>query len=341
MSSVPLNYRCRCCGGLRLAYVIKAREMMYGTREKFNYDVCESCRSIQISKEPSDIGKYYRSTVYSSWKGVPLHIKARPMLFRRLLLSCRADYELYGRSFLGKIIKKAFGPAEFPYDWNWFRSLKINRRSRILDFGCGSGDLLYYLRANGFKDLVGVDPFAQIGHSSNGLVFSSFLQDQWNGSFDLIMLHHSLEHVIDPLVQLKKLLPFVRAGGALLVRVPVANSYACREYGADWVQLDAPRHLVLPSESGMRALGQQLGLDLIKVEYDSTSFQFIGSEQYRKDIPMYDQDHSWLLGKNPSIDLRARQILEERSAELNASQDGDQAVFYFVIRDDGVGKVYL
>lgn len=259
---------------------------------------------------------------------------------RRRLLGGRTDFTLSGKGIAGRLLTRIFGAPEFPapYDWNWLRHASIRRRDKILDFGCGTGGLLYYLRANGFLNLFGVDPFSGISLDTPELKFSNSLDIKWKGQFDLIMLHHSLEHVAEPEALLKTLIPFGRAGGSLLIRVPIADSAVAKKYQENWVQLDAPRHLTLPSEKGLRALGARLGLDFDRVDYDSTAFQFIGSEQYSKDISMYDPENSWLLGKNSPFDARERQDFEEQARVLNKNHQGDQAVFLWRLPADSTPK---
>src|SRR5690606_17617266 len=88
--------------------------------------------------------------------------------------------------------------------------------------------------------------------------------------FDLIMFHHSLEHMAEPRQVFTEVARLLRPGGTVLIRVPVAGAYAWRQYGANWVQLDAPRHLFIPSAGGMKLLGEAVGFQVTKTIYDST-----------------------------------------------------------------------
>ena len=73
-----------------------------------------------------------------------------------------------------------------------------------------------------------------------------------------------------------------------MLRTPVAGSWSWREYGTDWVALDAPRHTFVPSVEGLRAAAAEAGLDVFATVWDSTELQFWRSEQYRRDIPLLD-----------------------------------------------------
>jgi hypothetical protein len=63
--------------------------------------------------------------------------------------------------------------------------------------------------------------------------------------------------------------------------------------------------------------------------YDSFAFQYWGSEQYLKDIPLNDE-RSYAV--NPYKSIFSEHKISEyaiRSKALNAEQQGDQAAFYF------------
>lgn len=325
-----MSYVCKCCLSTAVPRQLQTREMMYGTREPFTYLVCSDCGSMQIDEVPGDMGKYYREDMYPSWNALPAHIEKRPPPLERFLRSRRTDFVLRGKDLLGRALTRFFGAPELPfdYDWEWFRRLGIGRSSHILDFGCGSGNLLRHLRHNGFERLRGYDKFSTATIDEPDVVISKSLPADGLGRFDLIMLHHSLEHVPDPFAELQGLLPYAAPHGALLVRLPVAHSYAAQEYGADWVQLDPPRHLVIPSERGMLAMASRLGLEVTSILYDSSAFQFIGSEQYRADIPMYDMQRSWMRNKNSPFGPAEKAAFEARAAVLNKEGRGDQASFF-------------
>ena len=65
---------------------------------------------------------------------------------------------------------------------------------------------------------------------------------------------------------------------------------------------------------------------IVKQWCDSTAFQFWGSEQYKRDIPLYSA-RSWLVDPERSIFSKEQiEAYEGRARELNASGRGDQIV---------------
>src|SRR6185436_10142585 len=113
----------------------------------------------------------------------------------------------------------------------------------ILDVGAGAGKLLLDLNFLGFRNLVGVDPFIEkdIYHPSGVKILKKELKEM-DQEFDLVMFNHSFEHMPEPLAILRKAHQLVRPGHFLVVRIPLAGSFAWRKYGVDWMALDAPRH---------------------------------------------------------------------------------------------------
>lgn len=102
--------------------------------------------------------------------------------------------------------------------------LETRERGRALDVGCGAGDLLGVLKKAGW-DTVGIEP-----HAARGAMASRHhrLIDKIPGepTFDLIVLHHVLEHVLSPLSLLREARAAAVPGAHLLVAVPAFEDAA-------------------------------------------------------------------------------------------------------------------
>jgi SAM-dependent methyltransferase len=206
-------------------------------------------------------------------------------------------------------------------------------RSRILDVGCGAGRLLHSLAGIGFQSLLGIDRFLRADRAgaapgNPGCRIERLDISEVRGPFDLVMFHHSFEHLDDPEGTLRHVARLLAPGGWCLIRTPTPSSFAWREYGTDWVQLDAPRHLCLASVAGAARLADRAGFRLLEVRDDSTAFQFWGSEQYRRGIPL-ESERSY--AKHPDASPFSRREIrafEARARELNRRRDGDQVALY-------------
>jgi len=297
--------------------------MFYGTREEFAYFECDSCATLQAVQIPDDLSKHYPSDYLGQ---VSDQLNTGFSSLRIFLKQQRVLYSLYGRSPLGWLVSK-IGEDYFGYTWEWFRKAGVTPNSRILDVGCGPGHLLKSLQEQGFLNLAGVDPFQQKTHA--GLKIHRCELKELTGHYDLIMMHHSLEHVPDPIKTLAEAKHLCTPGGRILVRIPVANCYAWERYGVHWFQIDAPRHLVIPSVRGMQILAERVGLCLNEIVFDSDELQFCCSEQYERGIPLKDSASYNKNRETNSFTPAQIESFKQQSKQLNESGRGDQACFYF------------
>ena len=299
--------KCRICDNSENNTPYTLKEMMYGSGEKFDYFQCTKCKCLQISKFPADMSKYYDSNYYS----YNLEEKNN---FLNKILKYRNQYAILKNSKIGKLLYKIF-PKE---SLKIFSEILLNIDSKILDVGCGAGSLLHTFKESGFKNVLGIDPFIEknIKHKNGLEVFKKTIFDI-NEKQDLIMFHHSFEHLANPLEILKKVNQLLNKNGVCLIRIPTVSSFAWKHYKEDWVQADAPRHFFLHSVNSMKVLAYHSGFDVKKIDYDSTEFQFWASECYKKGISLKKC-------KKPDDTNKLRQQAEK----LNNQNQGDQAIFY-------------
>lgn len=312
---------CRICGNAAGNREFEAREMMYGIRDRHKYFQCRVCDCLQIQKIPDDIGNYYQNAYYSY-----AELK-RNSKWRQFLESARDAYAISGKGLLGWALA-----SRYPHpNGTFFEPLRgeVARDSRILDVGCGSGRLLHSFAEAGYSTLLGVDPFLEKDLVyPNGVTIRRCTIHALSGEFDLIMFHHSFEHIPDQDATLDKVRGLLSPNGWCVIRIPVVDCEAWETYGTNWVQLDAPRHFFLHSKRSIRMLAERHGLAVRSIVYDSGAFQFWGSEQYVKDIPLRDPKS---YGANPRLSIFSKREIANfarRAKELNKLHSGDQAVFY-------------
>jgi SAM-dependent methyltransferase len=293
---------------------------MLGFRDRFEYLECGRCGCLRLKNVPSELSRYYPPRYYSFSESAAPQVRWIGMTVRRI----RSELLLHGSPRLASLVSRRRGePAWLP----WLRG-HVSTRSQILDVGCGTGHLLLELRKQGFRHLRGVDPFiSNTIRYPNGVTIHKRQLEDVAGTFEFIMLHHSFEHMPRPLEVLERIFHLLRPGGTVLLRIPLADSVAWHTYGTDWVQLDAPRHLFLHTNASIALLASRSGFIITDVRYDSSAFQFWGSEQYARDIPLRSP---LSYGENPAASIfSARQIVDfdRRARELNQAEAGDQAGF--------------
>lgn len=298
-----------------------AKEMMYGLRETFQYFECGVCGCLQIAEFPIDMSKYYPKGYYS----FGIYDGKKFMGFSGILKRF-----IYGRLVFGTAqSKRLMWLFTNQHDYEAFNGLGISKSSRILDVGCGNGQsFLYPLAEIGFTNLLGCDPFLEEDiRYDNGLLIRNADIFAMTGKWDMITYHHSFEHIPNPLENLQKVVELLSEDGVCLIRIPTASSFAWKHYRTNWAQLDAPRHFFLHTKKSMQILGREVGLELYKTVYDSTHFQFSGSEKYVNDTALADPRKKGVMN---FIRRKIKKFGYTRKAkQLNKENQGDQAGFYF------------
>jgi SAM-dependent methyltransferase len=315
------GYTCRVCGGSGPFALHRAREMMFASGEGFDYAMCPDCGCLQIVDVPTDLARHYGEGYYSFNAGAEGDRGGIPGVLvraRNRHLSGRLDP-------LGAIAARLRPYAALAS----LRPLHLARDARVLDVGCGGGELLRALRSAGFERLTGADPFVarDLDLGGGARVLRRELAEV-PGEFDLVMFHHSLEHLADPGAALRAAFARLAPGGACLVRIPTVSSWAWRHYGVDWCALDAPRHLMLHSRQSIARLAQACGFRLERIVDDSNGFQFWGSEQYRRGLPLMRPGCHDIVPAPGAFTRDELQGFERRARALNQAGEGDQIAVY-------------
>jgi SAM-dependent methyltransferase len=311
-----LAMTCRICESKHNNGTFTTREMMFGIRDVFDYFECESCGCVQIKNVPENLGKYYPSGYYSFQKAGAL---------KSFLKKQWAFYSYNGCGLIGMLMSLVLGNNQGVES---VKRANIPKDVAILDVGCGKGELLLLLESLGFTNLTGADPFlaGDVVYDNGVRVWKREISEI-SDNFDVVMCHHSLEHMTNPSIALTHVSRVLNPGGLLILRLPIAGTYAWKTYGTNWVQLDPPRHIFLPTIQSMETLAKRVGLKLGQTIYESNEFQFWGSEQYIQDIPLRDPRSLASLPRQVLAHFKLRKY-RARAAELNAKGQGDSACFY-------------
>jgi SAM-dependent methyltransferase len=291
-----------------------------GLGDSFEYQRCGKCGSMQLQNPPEDFSRYYPNENYYSF-----NLEQKTPI-ADTLQRAKASYLLYGKNvILGSLLSIGY---KMPDYYQWMKATGARRNDAILDVGCGNGSLLSKLATIGFTNLTGIDPFidadAMLG---NIKILKKEIYDL-EQPFDLIMMHHSLEHMFKPLDALQKAHALLKKSGTLLVRIPIMGKYGWQHYGTLWCGLDAPRHIFIPSEEAFKLLAQQAGFQLAKLEYDSSDYVIWSSEQYMRGIPLH-APNSRMVSKKASIFSKEEiKLFRKTIAAENRKDNGDTAAFY-------------
>jgi 2-polyprenyl-3-methyl-5-hydroxy-6-metoxy-1,4-benzoquinol methylase len=117
---------------------------------------------------------------------------------------------------------------------------------RILDVGCGFGDLLLYWKSRG-ADTLGVDFDPRAVNQAARLGLRVLLGNLADlnlpaASFDIVVFNHSLEHIASPSAMLELASRLLRPGGEIHITVPNGASAGLEIEKAAWAALCFPVH---------------------------------------------------------------------------------------------------
>ncbi len=294
-----------------------AREMMFGTRHKFEYLECGECGCIQLINPPKQMADYYPPNYYS----YQAHGWLMTFLRRRWAAWACGKFSL-----IGWFITELFFPNNA---MSAVHKLSLSKKAKILEFGSGSGRLLLDLQHMGYSNLTGADPFIQNDiQYSDGLTIHKCSVECVHGKYDLVMLHHAFEHMSNPLQTLISLAGLLETNGKLLIRIPVASSKGWKTYGVNWVHLDAPRHFFLHTFKSIELLSAQANLEIEKVVHESEEISITGSESYARDIPLMDTAYPLSSAKKRFFSWFARQRAKTLAKKMNFENAADLCCFY-------------
>jgi 2-polyprenyl-3-methyl-5-hydroxy-6-metoxy-1,4-benzoquinol methylase len=263
--AAPTTVRCPGCGTDHEApeVLLEGHDRLIGAPGEFTVVGCDAC-GLAITQPrlgPDDFTTYYPDD-YSAY--VPRR-DSSSRRFRPGLLLNRLRLETVVR----------YGP---------YREVWKRGPGRLLDVGCGSGDLAAVFKDHGFE-VSGVEPSEAGARYARGRgldVHHGTLDDApWApGSFDAVIFNHVLEHVGDPADSVARAAALLRPGGLLAIAVPNFGSWHRRLFGSAWFQLDLPRHLQHFDRESLTALVRKAGLRPIAVGAASMRPSLPGSVQY-------------------------------------------------------------
>ncbi|MES2772762.1 MAG: class I SAM-dependent methyltransferase [Bacteroidota bacterium] len=312
---------CKVCGNTsgNTAYTIK--EMQLGLRENFEYQRCRKCGLMQLQDLPEDMGRYYPNDQYYSFNAGDSPAPESDWLRR-----VKASYLLYNRNkLLGSLLSIGYNKPAY---YDWMRIPNVQLGDAILDVGCGGGELLSSLYKIGFTNLTGIDPF--INKDIQRGPINIYKQSIYGhtGMYDYIMLNHAFEHMDEPLKVLQRLNEMLNPGKYLLIRTPVMGMYSWKNYHENWMDLDAPRHIIVHSLESIKILASQAGFEIQQIAYDANYMSLIGSDQYSRDIALNDPN-SYMVDKEASnYSVEDIDRFKAIGETINRKEQADQAAFY-------------
>jgi SAM-dependent methyltransferase len=141
---------------------------------------------------------------------------------------------------------------------------------RLLDVGTGSGLLLVAAERRGWK-VAGVEISSEAAahaREQDGLdvIAGDVYAVPDSQTYDVVVFNHVVEHLVDPVADIRRGVERLRPGGLLVVGVPNFGSWMARLRGPQWVSLRPQEHYwQFTRDSFLRAI-EPVGLRLVGFE---------------------------------------------------------------------------
>jgi SAM-dependent methyltransferase len=179
----------------------------------------------------------------------------------------------------------------------------LQRNHRVLDYGCGNGVYIDYLKEEGFVDVHGYDPFVP------EYADSSVLNP---GSYDCVIANDVIEHVDDPRAMMQACANLVKPGGLLYVGTADAEGVDnMADLQRHIMRLHQPFHRVILTPQSLSSLGEELGLENVQAYRRSYMDTLMPFSNYRF-LDEFNKAHGHILDQALAPDA-ARIILRKPS----------------------------
>lgn len=146
----------------------------------------------------------------------------------------------------------------------------------VLDIGASTGTMLDIFKEHGYKTW-GVEPSTSAGFAKKKghTIVQSYFEDAElpRGAFDVIIMNHTLEHVQNPLLVIKKAKILLRDGGLLLIDVPNIGSMRAAYLKERWPYILPEEHTYHFTQDTLQRLFKKAGLSVVHVESRSGIFE--------------------------------------------------------------------
>ena len=145
----------------------------------------------------------------------------------------------------------------------------LKAKGRVLDVGCGNGNLLYHLKDEGCA-VYGVEPNKKsakickergLNVVCGGIQEANFLDNY----FDTIVMSQVIEHVPSPTETLKEVHRILKSNGVVLIYCPNAESYLSKVFGQYWHGWHIPFHFYYFTKKTIKEMAEKTGFKVKKV----------------------------------------------------------------------------
>ncbi len=118
----------------------------------------------------------------------------------------------------------------------------------FLDIGCGLGDLLYFVKNDGWN-ITGTEISSKAATQANQMLNNKILTGDIlslnlpENYYDVITIYHVIEHLINPISTLEKIKLLLKLEGIAFIETPNIGSLGAKIKGKQWSHIIPPEHI--------------------------------------------------------------------------------------------------
>lgn len=202
----------------------------------------------------------------------------------------------------------------------------LTSERRLLDIGCGNGELLLHLCERGFE-AEGIEPAQQAvaaaterGLKVHGTTLEKFVAEHQGPPFAIATLMNVLEHVPDPVATMGHVRQLLAPGGIAVVRVPndfnPLQDAALNQIGGDPWWVARPDHINYFSFATLAQTLDKLGFDVVRemTDFPMELFLLLGFD-YVRERPLGPECHNRRIAFEKSLGTETRRRLYDSFAK--------------------------
>jgi SAM-dependent methyltransferase len=239
----PHRTTCPICGSDRLALALETPELNQGKPGAFRLDECWSCGHVFQNPALTDAGLdlYYRDFYDGAGE------EHTELIFGAGVPSYQGRADLVGT---------------------------VTEPRRWLDVGAGHGHFCLLARTvwphatfDGLDMSGSIDEAERRGwvHRARRGSFTDMV-GELAGSYDVVSMHHYLEHTRDPGAELDAATKVLEPGGHLLIELPDASSWLGRRLGRYWAPWLQPQHLHFLTADRVETMLRDRGFEVLATQ---------------------------------------------------------------------------
>jgi 2-polyprenyl-3-methyl-5-hydroxy-6-metoxy-1,4-benzoquinol methylase len=128
----------------------------------------------------------------------------------------------------------------------------LRKRDLILDYGCGNGLFVTFLKKQGYSHAAGYDPYVR--------EFSILPEDS---QFDCVVSNDVIEHISDPRSMIQDCIKHLKPEGILYIGTSDSDGVEMDNIEPHVMRLHQPFHRIIFTRKTLNALASETGLELV------------------------------------------------------------------------------